>query len=173
MLVWGSMRQSCLLNQMLLSLVVRRPNFRMRSGTNNFLCFSATQLRTRMAGGQPWGEGWFFYNGFSQNFVRLCWNHWKWQFSFQVGLVPENYVEFLSWSRGTFIWLECRAKYQRFEVRRLNFLVRSVSRQICRSAPQFWALSWEEGELCGVAELRVVETCDNLKNFQKLFLSRV
>ena len=43
-----------------------------------------------------------FDNQLDHNILLLLenqWDHWKLYFSFQVGLVPENYVEFLSWSR--------------------------------------------------------------------------
>jgi len=93
-----------------------------------------------MARRQPWGEGWPCSR-------KLC----------RVPILIKG---------GCYIWLDCQAKYQRFEVPRLNFLVRSVSRQICRSAPQFWALSWEEGKLCRIeSSWKPVITSKTSKSF--------
>ena len=126
-----------------------------------------------MARRQPWGEGWF-------------WMKMKWILQSIVASLLNNIIQslkiwflFSGWpcSRklcrvpvlikgGCYIWLDCQAKYQRFEVPRLNFLVRSVSRQICRSAPQFWALSWEEGKLCRIeSSWKPVITSKTSKSF--------
>ena len=87
-----------------------------------------------------------------------------WFSPFQVGLVPENYVEFLSWLRGVSSrWPKCQEKYQRFEVFKTEFSS-EISELSNRSAPIFWALSPEE-------KMDVVQNSSSWKpviNFRKL-----